>query len=61
MLELLYIGRFDYLARSSIHAPTRVPNDADIETALRDLQSSEQEREDKCYAVVEEMACKARN
>lgn len=50
MLELLYIGRFDYLARQDIHKPTRLPDDIEVEAALRDLDAAQKiEREEKLF------------
>jgi len=60
MLELLYIGRFDYLARPGIHAPVRVPNDSDVEAALRELKASENKREAATYSDIDERKTRVR-
>ena len=40
MLELIYIGCFDYLARHDIREAPYVPDDAAVEAARRDLETS---------------------
>jgi|GEM_PF-6258074 len=40
MLELIYIGCFDYLARHDIREAPHVPDDAAVEVSRRDLETS---------------------
>ena len=40
MLELLYIGRLDYLARRNIHNPIPLPDDLAVEEALLELKAT---------------------
>lgn len=47
MLELLYIGRFDYLARRDIHKPSRLPDDIAVEAALKELDTAKRERKEQ--------------
>jgi hypothetical protein len=51
MLELIYIGRLDYLARPDIHKPGRVPNDADVVAALKVLRENERKHGDKSLSA----------
>ena len=40
MLELLYIGRLDYLARHNIHNPMPLPDDLVVEEAFLKLKAT---------------------
>lgn len=44
MLELLYIGRFDYLARPRMNAQPHIPNDAEVNAAMQELKACENKR-----------------
>jgi len=37
MLELLYIGRFDYLARPRMNAQPHIPNDVEVDAYLHEF------------------------
>ena len=50
MLELLYIGRFDYLARPRMNAQPHIPNDVEVDASLHEFKALE----NKCHAVSDE-------
>ena len=40
MLELIYIGLFDYLARDDMREASDLPDDTAVEAARRDLEEA---------------------
>jgi hypothetical protein len=40
MLELIYIGLFDYLARRDMREASHLPDDTAVEAARRDLEEA---------------------
>ena len=61
MLELLYIGRFDYLARPGMNAQPRIPNDAEVEAALQELKAREHKREAVSNSDIDQRKSSARD
>ena len=61
MLELLYIGRFDYLARPGMNAQPRIPNDAEVEASLQELEAREHKREAVSNSDIDQRKSSARD
>ena len=61
MLELLYIGRFDYLARPGMNAQPRIPNDAEVEASLQELKAREHKREAVSNSDIDQRKSSARD